>query len=192
MLHAWYGRPRLVASGQAPGSRLLVTVLTKTWPVFVYIQVVNLIRIEGAEALYHQCLHNIVQIKPECEKWGMPLMIEPLMHAPSSPRGCDVGLCVCVCVCVCVCAHAPGVGVGAHRMKADGERYGVDGDAAKIIPLVRQAVELGILPSLPFLHRLLRVCHFHRSCANTQGPTLSRPIPPPTWTSTTKVTFNLS
>jgi DhnA family fructose-bisphosphate aldolase class Ia len=43
-------------------------------------QVVNLIRIEGAETLYHQCLHNIVQIKPECEKWGMPLMIEPLMY----------------------------------------------------------------------------------------------------------------
>jgi hypothetical protein len=36
-------------------------------------------------------------------------------------------------------------------MKADGERYGVDGDAAKIIPLVRQAVELGILPSRPFI-----------------------------------------
>jgi DhnA family fructose-bisphosphate aldolase class Ia len=42
--------------------------------------VVNLIRIEGAETLYHQCLQNIVQIKPECEKWGMPLMIEPLMY----------------------------------------------------------------------------------------------------------------
>ena len=59
--------------------------------------------------LYHQCVKNICRLKPECEKYGMPLMVEPLVMQPNEKAG----------------------------------GYMVDGDIAKIVPLVRQAVELG-------------------------------------------------
>jgi DhnA family fructose-bisphosphate aldolase class Ia len=71
--------------------------------------VVNLFRIPGEPEVTDQCIMNILKIKPECDKYGMPLMIEPLVFQPNSLKG----------------------------------GYMVDGDEQKIIPLVRQAVELG-------------------------------------------------
>lgn len=71
--------------------------------------VVNLFRIPDQPEVADQCIQNILRLKPECEKYGMPLMIEPLVFQPN--------------------------------VKAGG--YMVDGDLGKIIPLVRQAVELG-------------------------------------------------
>ncbi|HEC23002.1 MAG TPA: aldolase [Chloroflexi bacterium] len=71
--------------------------------------VVNLFRIPGQPEVYHQCIQNINRLKPECERYGMPLMIEPLVMQPNEVAG----------------------------------GYMVDGDPDKIIPLVRQAVELG-------------------------------------------------
>ena len=56
-----------------------------------------------------QCLQNILKIKPECDRLGMPLMVEPLVFQPNKDAG----------------------------------GYMVDGDLKKILPLVRQAVELG-------------------------------------------------
>jgi class I fructose-bisphosphate aldolase len=71
--------------------------------------VVNLICNPGQPELYHQCLKNVAKLKPECEKYGMPLMVEPLVMMANVVKG----------------------------------GYCVDGDVRKIVPLVRQAVELG-------------------------------------------------
>jgi len=71
--------------------------------------VVNLFRIPDQPEVADQCIQNILRLKPECEKYGMPLMIEPLVFQPNAKAG----------------------------------GYIVDGDLGKIIPLVRQAVELG-------------------------------------------------
>jgi DhnA family fructose-bisphosphate aldolase class Ia len=71
--------------------------------------VVNLFLIPEQPELYQQCVRNINRLQPECERFGMPLMIEPLAMLPNEKAG----------------------------------GYMVDGDPEKIIPLVRQAVELG-------------------------------------------------
>ena len=71
--------------------------------------VVNLFRIPDQPEVADQCVQNILRLKPQCDHFGMPLMIEPLVFQPNAKAG----------------------------------GYMVDGDAAKIIPLVRQAVELG-------------------------------------------------
>jgi DhnA family fructose-bisphosphate aldolase class Ia len=71
--------------------------------------VVNLFRIPGQPEVTDQCIENILKIKPECERYCMPLMIEPLVFRPNDIAG----------------------------------GYMVDGDLDKIMPLVRQAVELG-------------------------------------------------
>jgi DhnA family fructose-bisphosphate aldolase class Ia len=54
-------------------------------------------------------VENILRLKPDCERHGMPMMVEPLVFRPNEKAG----------------------------------GYMVDGDEIKIIPLVRQAVELG-------------------------------------------------
>jgi len=71
--------------------------------------VVNLFRIPGQPEVTDQCIENILKIKPDSERYCMPLMIEPLVFRPNEQAG----------------------------------GYMVDGDPEKIIPLVRQAVELG-------------------------------------------------
>jgi class I fructose-bisphosphate aldolase len=72
--------------------------------------VVNLLLLPNQPELYGKCIENICRLKPQCERYSMPLMIEPLVMQPTG-RG--------------------------------GAAYGVDGDLKKILPLVRQAVELG-------------------------------------------------
>jgi fructose-bisphosphate aldolase, class I len=71
--------------------------------------VVNLFRIPDQPEVADQCIQNILRIKPECDRYAMPLMIEPLVFQPNQKAG----------------------------------GYMVDGDLEKILPLVRQAVELG-------------------------------------------------
>lgn len=71
--------------------------------------VVNLFRIPEQPEVTDQCIQNILRIKPECDRYGVPLMIEPLVFQPNQKAG----------------------------------GYMVDGDLEKILPLVRQAVELG-------------------------------------------------
>jgi len=71
--------------------------------------VVNLFAIPNEPEVVDQCVENILRIKPECDRFGMPLMIEPLVFRPNQQAG----------------------------------GYMVDGDVEKILPLVRQAVELG-------------------------------------------------
>ena len=71
--------------------------------------VVNLFLIPNEPEVTDQCIGNILKIKPQCDRYGMPLMIEPLVFRPNAAAG----------------------------------GYMVDGDVMKILPLVRQAVELG-------------------------------------------------
>src|ERR1700761_3647079 len=71
--------------------------------------VVNLFHIPNQPEVSDQCIQNILKIKPDCDRYGFPLMIEPLVFQPNEKAG----------------------------------GYMVDGDPKKILPLVRQAVELG-------------------------------------------------
>jgi fructose-bisphosphate aldolase, class I len=71
--------------------------------------VVNLFQIPEQPEVSDQCIRNIAKLKPECDHYAMPLMIEPLVFQPNAQAG----------------------------------GYMVDGDLNKIMPLVRQAVELG-------------------------------------------------
>ena len=71
--------------------------------------VVNLFQIPEQPEVSDQCIRNILKLKPECDRYAMPLMIEPLVFQPNAQAG----------------------------------GYMVDGDLKKIMPLVRQAVELG-------------------------------------------------
>lgn len=70
---------------------------------------VNLFQIPNEPEVGEQCVENILRLKPECERYGMPMMIEPLVFQANEKAG----------------------------------GYMVDGDEKKIIPLVRQAAELG-------------------------------------------------
>lgn len=71
--------------------------------------VVNLLELPNQPELYGQCVENICRLKPECDHYGMPLMIEPLVMQTNEKAG----------------------------------GYMVDGNIDLIMPLVRQAVELG-------------------------------------------------
>jgi DhnA family fructose-bisphosphate aldolase class Ia len=71
--------------------------------------VVNLFAIPNQPEVADQCIENVLRIKPDCDRYGMVLMIEPLVFKPNEQSG----------------------------------GYMVDGDVRKILPLVRQAVELG-------------------------------------------------
>ncbi|MFU1793914.1 class I fructose-bisphosphate aldolase [Paenibacillus azoreducens] len=70
---------------------------------------VNLLLLPEQPELHHQCVKNIMNLKSECERYGMVLMVEPLVMLPNEAKG----------------------------------GYMIDGDIKKIMPLVRQAVELG-------------------------------------------------
>jgi class I fructose-bisphosphate aldolase len=71
--------------------------------------VVNLFMLPDEPALFRQCVENIAKVAQDCEKYAMPLMIEPLVMQPNSDKG----------------------------------GYLVDGDADKIVTLVRLAREMG-------------------------------------------------
>src|SRR5271163_2208092 len=49
--------------------------------------VVNLFRIPNQPEVTDQCIQNILEIKPECDRYGMPLMIEPLVFQPNQKAG---------------------------------------------------------------------------------------------------------
>lgn len=70
---------------------------------------INLFKVPGAPEIQQQCVENILSVIPQAHRYGMPVMIEPLVARDYASSG----------------------------------GYMVDGDAKKIIPLVRQAVELG-------------------------------------------------
>jgi fructose-bisphosphate aldolase, class I len=90
-------------------SQLIANPVEQALQVDAACVVVNLFLLPDQAGLFHQCLANISALKPQCERYGMPLMVEPLVMQPNERAG----------------------------------GYMVDGDLGKILPLVRQAVELG-------------------------------------------------
>jgi fructose-bisphosphate aldolase, class I len=90
-------------------SRMIADPVVQALRVDAACVVVNLFRIPEQPEVTDQCIQNILILKPACDHFGMPLMIEPLVFQPNALDG----------------------------------GYSVDGDPEKIIPLVRQAVELG-------------------------------------------------
>lgn len=70
--------------------------------------VVNLFELPGRPEVREACLRNVLEARQDCDRYGMPLMVEPLVMK-ESPTGA----------------------------------YTVNGDVTKIVPIVRQAVELG-------------------------------------------------
>ncbi len=92
---------------------------------------VNLFRVPDEPEVGEQCVANILKLKPQCDHYGMPMMVEPLVFRPNEEAG----------------------------------GYMVDGDENKIIPLVRQAIELGadIIKADPtddvsLYHRVVETC----------------------------------
>lgn len=71
--------------------------------------VANLLMLPDQPDVHRQCIENVVRLKAESERYGMPLMVEPLVMQDNAKAG----------------------------------GYMVDGDIDKILPLVRQAIELG-------------------------------------------------
>jgi DhnA family fructose-bisphosphate aldolase class Ia len=49
--------------------------------------VVNLFMLPDEPELFRQCVENISRVRAACEKYGMPLMIEPLVMLPNDLRG---------------------------------------------------------------------------------------------------------
>jgi len=49
--------------------------------------VVNLFMLPDEPDLFRQCVANISRVRAECERYGMPLMIEPLVMQGNSERG---------------------------------------------------------------------------------------------------------
>ncbi|MFC5650439.1 class I fructose-bisphosphate aldolase [Paenibacillus solisilvae] len=48
---------------------------------------VNLLLLPAQPELHHQCVRNITLLKSECEKYGMPLMVEPLVMLANELKG---------------------------------------------------------------------------------------------------------
>jgi DhnA family fructose-bisphosphate aldolase class Ia len=94
---------------EAPFSRMIEAPVEQALRFDAVCVVVNLFQIPGASVVTDHCIQNILKIKPACDRFAMPLMVEPLVFQPNKKAG----------------------------------GYMVDGDPGKIIPLVRQAVELG-------------------------------------------------
>ncbi len=90
-------------------SKIIAEPLTQALRLDAACVVVNLFNLPDQPEVYEACIENICTLKPECERYGMPLMIEPLVMKDNATAG----------------------------------GYMVDGDIDKILPLVRQAVELG-------------------------------------------------
>lgn len=49
--------------------------------------VVNLFMLPDEPELFRQCVENITRVRAACHKYGMPLMIEPLVMLPNDVRG---------------------------------------------------------------------------------------------------------
>ena len=100
--------------------------------------VVNLLLLPGQPEIHRDCIRNINKLKRECEIYGMPLMVEPLVMQDNAKGG-----------------------------------YMVDGNLSLILPLVRQAAELGadIIKADP----CDEVAEYHRVIEIAQGlPVLVR------------------
>lgn len=93
---------------EAPFSRMIENAAEEACRLDAACVCVNLFQIPWASVVHDHCVQNILRLKVECDRLGMPMMVEPLVFK-----------------------------------SAEGSGYTVNGDEKVIIPLVRQAVELG-------------------------------------------------
>jgi DhnA family fructose-bisphosphate aldolase class Ia len=49
--------------------------------------VTNIFQIPGQPEAYHDCVKNVIRLKEECERYAMPLMVEPLVFQPNEQAG---------------------------------------------------------------------------------------------------------
>lgn len=49
-----------------------------------------LLWVPGETDLHRQCVENLCRLKPECDRWGMPLMVEPIAMKPDGKGGLGV------------------------------------------------------------------------------------------------------
>ncbi len=77
---------------------------------------VNLLLLPGQPELHHQCVRNVSMLKSECEKYGMPLMVEPLVMLPNEVSG---GYMVDGDIRKIMALVRQGVELGADVIKAD-------------------------------------------------------------------------
>lgn len=49
--------------------------------------VVNLLDLHGRPDVHEACVGNILELKPACERYGMPMMVEPLVMGPTDRGG---------------------------------------------------------------------------------------------------------
>ena len=91
-----------------PFVRLLAGAVEQALRLDAACVVANLFLLPDASDVHEQCLDNVARLRRDCDRYAMPLMVEPIAMKS--------------------------VGAGG---------LGVDGDAEKIVTLVRQAVELG-------------------------------------------------
>jgi len=77
---------------------------------------VNLLLLPGQPELHHQCVANISRLKTECELYGMPLMVEPLVMLPNEVSG---GYMVDGDIRKIMALVRQGVELGADIIKAD-------------------------------------------------------------------------
>jgi DhnA family fructose-bisphosphate aldolase class Ia len=49
--------------------------------------VVNLFWCADQPDLHRQCVENVLRVKPQCERYGMPLMVEPMVLVPNGKGG---------------------------------------------------------------------------------------------------------
>ena len=49
-----------------------------------------LLWIPGETDLHRQCVENLCRLKPQCDRWGMPLMVEPIAMKPDGKGGLAV------------------------------------------------------------------------------------------------------
>jgi DhnA family fructose-bisphosphate aldolase class Ia len=52
--------------------------------------VVNLFWVPGIPGLHRHCVENISRLKPQCERYGMPMMVEPMLLIPDGKGGFKV------------------------------------------------------------------------------------------------------
>jgi DhnA family fructose-bisphosphate aldolase class Ia len=68
-------------------SRILEDAVLQAVRIDAACVVVNLFRVPDQPELADQCIQNIMRLKPQCDHYGMPLMIEPLVFRPNESGG---------------------------------------------------------------------------------------------------------
>jgi len=68
-------------------SRIIENAVEQALRVDAACVVVNLFQIPDQPEVTDQCIQNITKLKPQCERYSMPLMIEPLVFRPNQEAG---------------------------------------------------------------------------------------------------------